>query len=54
VFAPDGRELLTTQMYFPGSEGSQDIQAAPDLLITYIEPDESGPKQVIFNFVMVY
>ena len=52
VFDADGVELLTTQMYFPGSEGSQDIQDAPDLYVTYIEPDENGRKRVIFNFVV--
>jgi protocatechuate 3,4-dioxygenase beta subunit len=52
VFAPDGRELLTTQMYFPGSEGSADVQAAPALLVTYLGPDQNGRQQVIFNFVI--
>jgi len=54
VFDPDGRELLTTQMYFPGSEGSQDVLVAPDLLITYQGLDERGRQQVNFNFVVQY
>jgi protocatechuate 3,4-dioxygenase beta subunit len=54
VFAPDGRELLTTQMYFPGSEGSQDVLVAPDLLVTYQGLDEKGRQQVNFNFVVQY
>lgn len=52
VFSSDGEEMLTTQMYFAGSEGSADVSAAPDLLVTYLEPDEDGKMQVIFNFVV--
>jgi protocatechuate 3,4-dioxygenase beta subunit len=52
VFAPDGRELLTTQLYFPGSENSADVRAAPDLLVTYLEPDDSGERRVVFNFIV--
>jgi len=52
VFAPDGRELLTTQMYFPGSETSQDVQAAPDLLVGYQGLDEKGRQVVWFNFIV--
>lgn len=52
VFAPDGRELLTTQMYFAGSEGSADVSASPDLLVNYLEPDENGRRQVLFNFIV--
>lgn len=52
VFAPDGRELLTTQMYFPGSENSPDVQAAPDLLVAYQGSDDQGRQQVFFNFVV--
>jgi protocatechuate 3,4-dioxygenase beta subunit len=54
VFAPDGRELLTTQMYFPGSEGSQDVLVAPDLLVSYLGLDEMGRQQVLFNFVVQF
>ena len=42
VYAPDGRELLTTQMYFTGSEGSADVLNAPDLYASYIGDDENG------------
>ena len=52
VFSPNGEELLTTQMYFAGSEGSGDVSTAPDLLATYLEPDETERQQVIFNFVV--
>jgi protocatechuate 3,4-dioxygenase beta subunit len=52
VFNPQGTELLTTQMYFPGSENSADVDAAPDLLVSYLEPDENGRKRVLFNFVV--
>ena len=52
VFSPDNRELLTTQMYFAGSENSPDVTAAPDLLVAYLEPDENGRQQVLFNFVV--
>jgi hypothetical protein len=52
VFSANGLELLTTQMYFTGSEGSADVSAAPDLLVTYLELDENGQQQVIFNFVV--
>ena len=52
LFAPDGGELLTTQMYFAGSEGSADVNASPDLLATYLGPDEAGRRQALFNFVV--
>ena len=52
LFARDGQELLTTQMYFPGSETSGDVQNAPDLLATYLEPDLEGRQQVLFNFIV--
>jgi protocatechuate 3,4-dioxygenase beta subunit len=52
VFSPQGEELLTTQMYFPGSEGSSDVTSAPDLLATYLGQDEDGRQQVIFNFMV--
>jgi protocatechuate 3,4-dioxygenase beta subunit len=50
VFAPDGRELLTTQLYFPGSEDTRDVAAAPDLLVSYSGEDEAGRQLVFFNF----
>jgi protocatechuate 3,4-dioxygenase beta subunit len=52
VFDPDGTELLTTQLYFPGSENSADVNAAPDLLVSYLEPDENGRQRVLFNFLV--
>ncbi len=52
VFAPDGEELLTTQIYFPGSEGSVDVKAALDLLVDYPESDLEGSTQVWFNFII--
>lgn len=54
VFAPDGNELLTTQMYFTGSEGSSDVTAAPDLLVEYLGLDENGRKLATFNFIVKY
>jgi protocatechuate 3,4-dioxygenase beta subunit len=50
VFSPDGRELLTTQIYFAGSEDSPDINAAPDLMVDYLGLDENSRQQVLFNF----
>jgi protocatechuate 3,4-dioxygenase beta subunit len=52
VFAPDGSELLTTQLYFPGSEGSADVQGSPDLLVTLGGPDAAGRALVNFNFIV--
>lgn len=52
LFAPNGNELLTTQMYFPGSESSPDVTNSPDLLATYLEPDSGGRQQVLFNFIV--
>lgn len=52
VFDPDGRELLTTQLYFPGSEDSPDVQAAPKLLVAYQGLDDQGRQQIFFNFVV--
>jgi protocatechuate 3,4-dioxygenase beta subunit len=52
VFAADGRELLTTQMYFAGSETSRDVGAAPDLLAPYLGLDEQGRQQIAFDFVV--
>jgi protocatechuate 3,4-dioxygenase beta subunit len=52
VFAPDGRELLTTQMYFSGSEESSDVTASPDLLADYLGADENGHKRALFNFIV--
>jgi protocatechuate 3,4-dioxygenase beta subunit len=52
VFDPDGRELLTTQLYFAGSEDSADVRNAPGLLAPYVGPDSTGRQQVLFNFVV--
>ena len=52
VFAADGRELLTTQMYFAGSERSRDVQAAPDLLVPYLGLDAQGRQRIAFDFVV--
>jgi protocatechuate 3,4-dioxygenase beta subunit len=52
VFAANGQELLTTQLYFPGSEDSHDVAAAPDLLVTYAGLDEQGRQLITFNFIV--
>ena len=52
VFSTNGEELLTTQMYFAGSEVSGDVSSAPDLLAAYLELDETERRQAIFNFVV--
>ena len=52
VFAADGRELLTTQMYFAGSESSRDVDAAPDLLVPYLGLDDQGRQRIAFDFVV--
>jgi len=52
VYAPSGEELLTTQMYFAGSEDSAEVSNAPELYVNYLEPDGNGRMQVLFNFVV--
>jgi protocatechuate 3,4-dioxygenase beta subunit len=52
VYAPSGEELLTTQMYFAGSENSAEVSNNPVLFATYLEPDENGRLKVLFNFVV--
>jgi protocatechuate 3,4-dioxygenase beta subunit len=52
VFAADGRELLTTQLYLPGAAGSADVNASPDLLVTYESEDDQGRQLVTFNFIV--
>lgn len=53
VFASDGQELLTTQIYFPGaSEQIPDGIFRPDLLARELEPDTSGRRRVEFDFVL--
>jgi virginiamycin B lyase len=53
VFAPDGAELLTSQIYFAGiSDQVADSIFRDDLLAQDLEPDANGRKQVAFNFVV--
>jgi protocatechuate 3,4-dioxygenase beta subunit len=52
VFAPDDEELLTTQMYFAGSEASTEVTNSPELCVNYLAADENGRLQVLFNFVV--
>jgi protocatechuate 3,4-dioxygenase beta subunit len=52
VFAANGQELLTTQLYFPGSEDSRDVAAASDLLVSYAGLDEQGRQLIAFNFTV--
>ena len=52
VFAPDGRELLTTQIYFAGSEDSAEVTSFPELYVDYLEPDASGRLRALSNYVV--
>ena len=52
VYSSSGEELLTTQMYFAGSQDSAEVRSNPELFVTYLEPDEDGRLQVLFNFVV--
>lgn len=52
VYSPNGEELLTTQMYFAGSQDSAEVRDNPVLFVTYLEPDENGRLQVLFNIVV--
>jgi protocatechuate 3,4-dioxygenase beta subunit len=53
VFASDGQELLTTQIYFSGtSEEIPDGIFRPDLLARELEPDPNGRRHVEFDFVL--
>jgi protocatechuate 3,4-dioxygenase beta subunit len=52
VYSPGGEELLTTQMYFAGSQDSAEVRDNPVLFVTYLEADEDGGLQVLFNFVV--
>lgn len=54
VYAPTGLELLTTQMYFAGSESSTEVTNSPELFVIYLESDGDGGLQVLFNFVVNY
>jgi protocatechuate 3,4-dioxygenase beta subunit len=53
IFAPDGREVLTTQIYFSGvSDQIPDGIFRPDLLARDLGPDASGRRHVAFDFVV--
>jgi protocatechuate 3,4-dioxygenase beta subunit len=53
VFALDGRELLTTQIYIPGvSDQSPDGIFSPELLAQDLEPSADGQRHLGFNFVV--
>jgi protocatechuate 3,4-dioxygenase beta subunit len=53
VFAPDGRELLTTQIYIPGvSDQTPDGIFSPELLAQDLEPGAGGQRRLGFNFVV--
>jgi protocatechuate 3,4-dioxygenase beta subunit len=53
VFATDGRELLTSQIYFPGiSDQIPDGIFRPDLLAQNLEPDANGRQQMAFDFIV--
>jgi virginiamycin B lyase len=53
VFAPDGQELLTSQIYLPGiSDQVPDGIFRPDLLADELEPEADGRKRVAFDFVL--
>lgn len=49
VFDAGGAERLTTQIYFPGAEGSADVARAPDLLVAYGPADAAGQALVRFD-----
>jgi len=53
VYSPSDKELLTTQMYFAGSQDSAEVINNPVLFVTYLEPDGNGRLQVLFNFVVL-
>jgi len=53
VFAPDGRDVLTSQIYFQGeSEQVSDSLFRSDLIAHDLEPDESGRRHVRTDFVV--
>lgn len=49
VFDAAGTERLTTQLYFPGAEGSADVARAPDLLVGLGPEDAAGRTAVRFD-----
>lgn len=48
----NNEELLTTQLYFPGSEDSEEVRTNPALLVTYQAPNAEGLIPVLFSFVV--
>lgn len=53
VFAPDGSELLTTQIYIPGlSDQTPDRIYDPQLLAQDMELGVDGRRRLGFNFVL--
>lgn len=53
VFAPDGQEVLTTQIYFSGvSDQVPDAIFRTDLLAQDLEPDAGGRRHIAFDFVV--
>jgi hypothetical protein len=53
VFAPDGREILTTQLYLPGiSDQIPDAIFDASLLTHGESPDPSGRRHISFDFIV--
>jgi protocatechuate 3,4-dioxygenase beta subunit len=53
VFGPDGRELITTQIYLVGiSDQVADSIYDPALLAQDLEPDADGRRRVAFDFIV--
>jgi len=53
VFAPDGREVLTTQIYLPGiSDQVPDGIFSPELLARDLPSDVNGRRHVAFDFIV--
>lgn len=52
VFAPDGRELLTSQLYFPEADGQPPAGVPASLIPELGEPDEQGRREARFDFVV--
>ena len=52
IFAPDGRELLTTQLYITASQETAGDRETSSLLVPYLGLDGSGRQQVRFDFVV--
>lgn len=52
VVSQDFRELLTTQLYFAGSQGSPPRGVPAELVLQPGEPDAEGRRPAQFNFVV--